>query len=1082
MIILHGTWSIDKNNENENGLLIWAEDKKQVISSIDDHLNGLMKFNNLGESYSNKYYVQNSQTNQFYLNHNKLIGILSGFSEKMVFSINRGALNLKVPALNGIPILSSYFNENSNEYDYQFSTLTDFVIKNGYNIINQNMKIPCLKLDFLDSIIFLQLVSDGFTKEVELADDLNYWIKQYYFANYLILNEKIYPSFLEHHQIWRGRQKFEADHPKSYLGWWSYILDIEDTRYFSNYCHCQPLSAGILKSEIDKANFLNLEKMGKEAEILDNFLDFTINMLMRLDNQNKQFYFESVLDEFIEFKSEIYQSLLSSNLKLSIPNHIQDYFAHQFNLLVSNSATFSADNHLWSIVLKLEPFENESIDNWQISFLLRNNLDTQILIPVSNIFEYNTIQDQHGKYFNNSYMIHDVTNFLYQKLHEISKIIPFVDEIIRNETIGNYYLSRNELFTILELKETDLEEINCEILLPKDFERKLIHRGKYEFEVQCSFSDTYILNYDLALIIKNGSEKIPLNQILELAESKEEFVEISGKWIHFDFKEAKKIKRLIDKYAKELTILDTIRIQSGDKDSKLSELRELESNVKFQLNFSKQRAVDDLPDHIPNFRATLRDYQKEGVSWLLELTRWQLSGCLSDDMGLGKTIQVLCYLQCMKNHNTSKTKSLPFLIIVPTSILNNWMVEAEKFTPSLKILKHYGRSRQANKKGLFTQLQEFDGMITTYGSIYNDHEVLSQIKWNVIIIDEAQEIKNSKTILFKHIAQLSSKSRFALTGTPIENRLDELWSIFHFLLPGYLYSLERFKISFANPITEDRDTQKMEILKKLTDPFILRRSKTDKTIITDLPGKIEKLEFCPMSKEQISLYKAIMEKYAKLIKQIDSEERSGLILSTITKLKQACNHPSNLINTKSTQIFQSGKLIRLKSILTEILAKGEKVLIFTQYKKMGDILQQVIMEDLKIPALFINGSLSLVQRQKIINDFNFYSGFPILILTLHSAGTGLNLTSANNVIHFDRWWNPSVEKQATDRAYRIGQTNNVTVYKFLTKGTIEERINEIIENKSDLVSSLVSCFSKTFTRLKSDQLYELMELKEITAV
>jgi SNF2 family DNA or RNA helicase len=441
------------------------------------------------------------------------------------------------------------------------------------------------------------------------------------------------------------------------------------------------------------------------------------------------------------------------------------------------------------------------------------------------------------------------------------------------------------------------------------------------------------------------------------------------------------------------------------------------------------------------------------------------------------TIQLITLLLHERDKWTaSETLPGPTLLICPMSIVGNWHKELQRFAPSLSVMIHYGPERLSDQ-AFAEEARKHDVVITTYALALRDREHLSAVDWENVVVDEAQNIKNETAKQTQAIKQLQGKYRIALTGTPVENRLSELWSIMEFLNPGYLGTGTDFRQSFAIPIERYHNAERSQTLKKLVQPFMLRRLKTDKTIIQDLPDKMEMNVFCNLTQEQASLYEAVVKEMMEKIEQSDGMERRGLILATLMKLKQVCNHPAHFLSDHSSLARRSGKLARLEEMLEEVLEGGEKALIFTQFAEMGELLQQHLEERFGCEILFLHGSTPKKQRDMMVQRFQEEQhGAPLFLLSLKAGGVGLNLTAANHVFHFDRWWNPAVENQATDRAFRIGQKKNVQVYKFVCVGTLEERIDQMIEQKKELAESIVGSGENWLTEMSTEQLKSLFSL------
>lgn len=496
------------------------------------------------------------------------------------------------------------------------------------------------------------------------------------------------------------------------------------------------------------------------------------------------------------------------------------------------------------------------------------------------------------------------------------------------------------------------------------------------------------------------------------------------------------------------------------------------------------------PRRIPipaNVTASLREYQRRGVDWMYWMARQGLGAVLADDMGLGKTLQLLALEAAEREPTTAESagqvgKVGPSLVIAPTSVVGNWAREAKKFTPHLKILVHHGTERKKDQEFLGT-VTDYDIVITSYGVASRDYQLLGQQHWHRVTLDEAQHIKNSSTKISKAVRSLPADHRMALTGTPVENRLLELRAILDFCNPGILGSVSFFKHHFSKPIEVTGDEKKQEQLRNLTAPFILRRLKSDPAIIGDFPEKTETVITVDLTKEQAALYTAYVNDLTTQLEQAEGIGRRGLVLASLTKIKQICNHPAHFLGDGSPMLrgnhHRSGKVEELMQIVENARDHGEKVLIFTQYKAFGDMLTPYLSDYYGQKILFLHGGVSKSGRDIMVQQFQAPDGAPAMVLSLKAGGTGLNLTAANIVVHMDRWWNPAVENQATDRAYRIGQDKNVFVYKLITAGTVEERIHDIISGKSELAAAMIAQGEGWLTELSDAELATLLSYREM---
>jgi non-specific serine/threonine protein kinase len=489
---------------------------------------------------------------------------------------------------------------------------------------------------------------------------------------------------------------------------------------------------------------------------------------------------------------------------------------------------------------------------------------------------------------------------------------------------------------------------------------------------------------------------------------------------------------------------------------------------------TEDRALEARPAP-PGFVGALRPYQERGLSWLAFLGGLGLGACLADDMGLGKTVQLLALLLAERAGVTRRTRREPTLLVCPMSVVGNWVRETERFAPTLAVHVHHGGGRLAGK-ALAKAVKNADLVITTYALAARDRDELAALSWGRVVLDEAQNIKNSAARQTQAVRAFRAAQRVALTGTPVENRLSDLWSIMEFLNPGLLGGAADFRTRFAIPIEKYRDESKAAQLRRVTQPFVLRRLKTDATIISDLPDKIEMKVYCNLTREQASLYQAVVDEMLAHIESSAGIARKGLVLATLMKLKQVCNHPAAMLQDRSALDGRSGKLERLAETLDEMLEEGDRALVFTQFAEWGSSLRAYLQERLGQEVLFLHGGTSRAARDAMVARFQGAAGPPVFLLSVKAGGTGLNLTAANHVIHFDRWWNPAVEDQATDRTFRIGQRRNVQVRKFICIGTLEERIDALLEGKRDLAQRIVGSGESWLTELSTAQIRDLVAL------
>ena len=590
---------------------------------------------------------------------------------------------------------------------------------------------------------------------------------------------------------------------------------------------------------------------------------------------------------------------------------------------------------------------------------------------------------------------------------------------------------------------------------------------------------------ELALDDQNLSEE----ELAALACAKGGIAYIRGKWVEVDHE---KLQQALDHWkdvqkqskSGEISFIEGMRLLSGAP----SDLNEQEEDNPW-IHISSGEALSKLlkklrdPSLVPienvlvDLNATLRTYQKEGLQWLSLLSGLGLGACLADDMGLGKTLQILSLMLLRKKRENKDFKN-PSLLVVPASLLGNWKQESQRFTPSLNLLFVHP-SEASNKmllelqKDFSNHLKNIDLVITTYSMLLRQ-KWLSDIQWELLVLDEAQAIKNHTAKQTLATKNLKASARIALTGTPIENRLSDLWSLFDFLNPGLLGSSKQFKDYIKSLETA---TGHFDSLRKLVSPYILRRMKTDPNIISDLPEKIETPAYCQLTKKQAQHYQGVVNDLKTSLETVEPKNRRAIVLETLMRLKQICNHPSQFNGEGEYDPQKSGKFLRLQNICEELASRQEKVLVFTQFSEIIRPIANHLSSIFDTNGLILDGGTPIKERKKLVNEFQSDNGPPFVGLSLRAGGTGLTLTAASHVIHFDRWWNPAVENQATDRAFRIGQKKNVQVHKFITQGTVEEEIDKIISSKKTLANEILNTSDEVkITELSDKEIINLVSL------
>ncbi len=563
-----------------------------------------------------------------------------------------------------------------------------------------------------------------------------------------------------------------------------------------------------------------------------------------------------------------------------------------------------------------------------------------------------------------------------------------------------------------------------------------------------------------------GDAALPARELERLARLKVPLVRVRGQWVHV---EPSDLRAALD------------RLKAGQTQLSMGEIARLEldahavvdagGRVRTLLDrLQGEESYAQLPPP-KGLHAQLRPYQLRGYSWLQFLTAGGFGACLADDMGLGKTIQTLCLIL----RDWRESPGAPVLLACPTSVIENWVRESQRFTPELPVHVHHGSDRLRDAR-FAREVKRHALVVTSYALLQRDSDLFAKIRWRGAVLDEAQNVKNPESKQARAARALDAGYRIALTGTPVENHVGDLWSIMEFLNAGLLGSQATFKREFLIPIQALRDATASDRLKRLTGPFVLRRSKSDPRVIADLPEKNEMKVYCTLTREQGSLYAAVLRDLEPSVDESEGISRRGKILALLSKLKQVCNHPAQFAKDRSPVAGRSGKLSRLEEMLEEVLDVGDRALIFTQFAEMGELLVRRLSERFGREVLFLHGGVPKKQRDTMVERFQSGDGPALFVLSLKAGGSGLNLTRANHVFHFDRWWNPAVEDQATDRAFRIGQTKNVQVHKFLCAGTLEERIDELIERKRAVADNVIGTGEAWLTELSGRQLRELVAL------
>ncbi len=560
-----------------------------------------------------------------------------------------------------------------------------------------------------------------------------------------------------------------------------------------------------------------------------------------------------------------------------------------------------------------------------------------------------------------------------------------------------------------------------------------------------------------------GDQQVSIEEFKKLVEGASGLVRMLDQYVMLDNSQLQQLLKKLEELPESLSRAELLKAGlSGTLDDAKVHLSEEAKTLFEQL-------LKGEPAPIPEgLNAQLRPYQQRGFEWMVQNARIGFGSLLADDMGLGKTLQVITLLLHQKE--SGQLEKQKALVVAPTSLLTNWRKEIERFAPTLSVQIYHGSERELKQ-------EQHDIVLTSYGLTRSDITLFKKHHWRTLVIDEAQNIKNPTSQQAKAIKSLKADIRIGLSGTPVENRLSEYWSLFDYTNKGYLGTQKTFQTEFALPIERDRDQNCLERFRKITEPFILRRMKSDKAIINDLPDKVESDRYCQLSPQQASLYQSTVNTIMdELESGLEGIERKGIIFKLLNALKQICNSPAQFLKHDQAKTAESGKLATFLEIIREAQEAGEKTLVFTQYTTMGELLVNSLTMELGLNAQFLHGGLSRTRRDKMVDDFQNDPRSQILILSLKAGGTGLNLTAASQVIHYDLWWNPAVEAQATDRAYRIGQKRSVQVHRLITEKTFEEKIDEMIQSKKELAKLTVASGETWITELSDQDIRELVSL------
>jgi SNF2 family DNA or RNA helicase len=929
-------------------------------------------------------------------------------------------------------------------------------------------KVVTLTLDPDSALDFLLTVPNYTPRGIAFGSSLRFWTEASRFAFELIARQSYMPVLDETRQ----------DGVSIYCAAWQAVLAGENTERVSLLLKAMPpvCWAFLPESEMKPSVLQN---------VLLSFLNRTLDAFVRESLSSTSLLparpGRSMPSKKVTLPEQWLQALSSKDpVLVAAPTELQHFSATLHGWLdqirpVETDAAFRTCFRLDA------PGEDDGkSSDWRISFQLQANDDRSLLVPAEMVWK-----ERSGTLTFLKRKFENPQERLLADLGKATRLFPTIEESLKTARPVGLKLSTAQAYTFLRESAPLLEQSGFGVLVPPWWQKpsarlgaKLKVKSKADAQTGSGLLGLRsIVKYDWTIAI--GDTELSTEEFENLVNLKVPLIKVRGQWVELRPEEVEAAIAFFQKKHSngQMSLGDALRIGLGQEASELGlPVLDIEGDGWIKELLDRLTGNSKIAPIKPpsNFHGKLRPYQLKGVSWLAFLKQFGFGACLADDMGLGKTIELITLLL----HDRDKQIKMPgpALLICPMSIVGNWHKELQRFAPSLNVMVHHGHERLSGE-AFEQEAKRHDIVITTYSLALRDKEHLSHLEWEYVVVDEAQNIKNDAAKQTQAIKKLNAGHKIALTGTPVENRLSELWSIMEFLNPGYLGSGTDFRKNFAIPIERYRDSNRSEALKRLIQPFVLRRLKTDKTIIADLPDKMEMKVFCNLTQEQASLYEAVVQEMLAKIEESEGIERKGLVLSTLLKLKQVCNHPAHFVADGSALPGRSGKLARLEEMLEEALEEGDKALIFTQFAEMGTLLRQYLQETLGREVLFLHGGTPKKQRDIMVQRFQEdRRGAPLFILSLKAGGVGLNLTAANHVFHFDRWWNPAVENQATDRAFRIGQKKNVQVHKFVCIGTLEERIDQMIEQKKELAESIVGSGENWLTEMSTAQLKELFAL------
>ena len=978
------------------------------------------------------------------------------------------------------------------------------------------VEVPAVSLDARTAFALLRaLETEASSSEVAWGHDARWWNAVSQFTQHLINDQRVIPTVVQE----RSGAMFAA--------WRPWLHDAPNHARFSALARSVP--AVVRAAEGSGAATALLEQS------MGAFVDCSIRDVLEAES-----YVEAIDGRDPDRDPHVawLAGLLGAQGAVKQPAAVESSIVRTARQWIANLEDIGEGREMRLLLQLLEPPSellagpdgHEDDHPWRLSFSLVSNDSPPIVVDAEAL--WNRASGGRAGRGSSPQETQQLCDMLLQELGRASRLYPKIEEALDEGAPTGLELKTTEAYQFLRDFKPVLAEAGFEVLVP-DWWGQTANRVGARLLIESDPASGEggdggrsgggvglhsLVNYSWQIAL--GDMPLTLEAFQALAKKGVPLVRINGQWVEIRPEDLERgVKFLKQNAGGQVTLVEALRLAHGDAADGALPVVGLDTKGWVSEIFGPDGSVEKIAmlEQPERFQGTLRPYQRAGVSWLSFLERFGMGACLADDMGLGKTIQLIALLQSERQNvpegATEAERIGPTLLVAPMSVLGNWHRELTRFAPELTVHLHHGLERPQGDRFVHIASRA-DVVVSTYALVTRDKDLLNQVEWRRVVLDEAQHIKNPPTKQTAAIRALRTKFRIALTGTPVENRLSELWSIMEFCCPGYLGTQGDFRKRFALPVERHRDKRQAERLRQLVRPFILRRLKTDPNVISDLPPLVETRQQIPLTPEQASLYEQVVNDMLKRVDQAEGIRRRGLVLSALVKLKQICNHPAHFLREgmpsnapvvdedaegtegaepaeKEKKIVvpanvvragrlsgRSGKSIRVMEMLEELTAAGDRALIFTQYRQMGHLLVQMIRQELDIEALFLHGGTPQAKRDQLVQRFQSEDpACPIFVLSLKAGGVGLNLTAANHVFHYDRWWNPAVENQATDRAFRIGQLRTVNVHKMITIGTLEERIDQMIEQKTELASQIIGSGEQWLTELNTSQLRDLLALR-----